>query len=155
MAPRTGDKGAGDADAPPFTIVVPFRDTPRERKFAERSIPSAIALGPDELVVGIDGAGEGTGGDGDGDGDDALAAFISALCERHGHAGRLSVVRAARSPEWRFQLANVIWHCYRASRNDVALSFDKTLCCAARSCAGPAWSAGTAWQPPPSSPSAC
>lgn len=32
--------------------------------------------------------------------------------------------RAESSPEWRFQLANVIWHCYKASRNDAALSFD-------------------------------
>ena len=58
MAPRTGDDDGG---TPPFTIVVAFRDTPRERAFAEKSIPSAIALGPDELVVGIDGAGEGGG----------------------------------------------------------------------------------------------
>ena len=32
--------------------------------------------------------------------------------------------RAESSPKWRFQLANVIWHCYKASRNDAALSFD-------------------------------
>lgn len=94
-----------------------FRDTPRERTFAEKSIPSAIALGPDELIVGIDGDDKATGGDG-------LAAFVSSLCGRHGYAGRLSVVSVERSPEWRFQLANVIWHCYKASRNDAALSFD-------------------------------
>lgn len=39
---------------PPFGIVRPLRDTPRERRFAERSVPLAIELGPDELVVGID-----------------------------------------------------------------------------------------------------
>ena len=98
-----------------------FRDTPRERRFAEKSLPSAIALGPDEIVVGIDGD-EGGGGGGDGKG--GLAEFVSSLCERHGYAGRLSVVRVQRSPEWGFQLANVIWHCYKASRNDAVLSFD-------------------------------
>ena len=99
-------------DTPPFGIVVAFRDTPRERAFAEKSLPSAIALDPDELVVGIDG------------GDGGLADFASSLCKRHGFAGRLSFVSVERSPEWRFHLANVIWHCYKASRNDAVLSFD-------------------------------
>ena len=109
------DGGGGDCGTPPFGIVVAFRDTPREREFAEKSLPSAIALGPDELIVGIDG----------GDGDGALVDFVTSLCERHGLGeGRLSFVRVARSPEWRFHLANVIWHCYKASGNDVVLSFD-------------------------------
>ena len=107
------DRDDGGCDMPPFGIVVAFRDSPRERVFAEKSIPSAIALGPDELIVGIDSG----GGDG-------LADFVSQLCERHGFAGRLSFVRVARSAEWRFHLANVIWHCYKASRNDAVLSFD-------------------------------
>ena len=106
------DDGGGGA-APPFGIVVAFRDTPREREFAEKSLPSAIALDPDELIVGID------GGD-----DNGLADFTSSLCERHGLAGRLSIVRVERSSDWRFHLANVIWHCYKASRNDAVLSFN-------------------------------
>ena len=101
-----------------------FRDTPRERTFAEKSIPSAIALGPDELVVGIDGDGGAGAGNGGDTGRDGLAEFVTSLCERHAYAGRLSVVRVERSPEWGFQLANVIWHCYKASRNDAVLSFD-------------------------------
>lgn len=113
-----GARGDSDRATTPFGIVVAFRDTPRERTFAEKSIPSAIALGPDELVVGID-ADEG------GDKGDSLDAFVTSLCERHGLAAdRLSVVRVARSPEWRFQLANVIWHCYKASRNDAVLAYD-------------------------------
>ena len=117
MASDAGGGNDGGGGTPPFGIVVAFRDTPRERTFAERSIPSAIALAPDELVVGIDGE-EG------GDGRDGLAGFVSSLCGRHAYAGRLSVVRVERSAEWGFQLANVIWHCYKASRNDAVLSFD-------------------------------
>ena len=112
MSKDDGGGGSG-GDMPPFGIVVAFRDTPREREFAEKSIPSAIALGPDELIVGID------SGDGDG-----LVDFTSSLCKRHGLAGRLLFVPVKRSPEWRFHLANVIWHCYKASRNDAVLSFD-------------------------------
>ena len=110
MTDKDGSGGGGDM--PPFGIVVPFRGTKREREFAEKSIPSAIALGPDELVVGID------------VGSDDLADYTSSLCERHGFAGRLSFVRVARSTEWRFHLANVMWHCYKASRNDAVLSFN-------------------------------
>ena len=82
--------------------MLPFRDTPRERRFAERSVPSALALGPDEFVVGID----------DGGGADEAARFVGSLC-----AG-------ARSPGWRFQLANAVWSRYEASRNDNVLVFD-------------------------------
>ena len=37
-----------------YTTVILFRDTPAERKFALRSIPAAIALKPDELIIGVD-----------------------------------------------------------------------------------------------------
>ena len=35
-----------------FSIVVPFRDTPSEREFAKKSIPSAVRLKPNEIIVG-------------------------------------------------------------------------------------------------------
>ena len=112
---RPPSKGAAPAGGPPpFGIVLPFRDTPRERRFAERSVPSAIALGPDELIVGIDG-GAGAG---------EAARFVESLCERHALAGRLSIVRAERSAGWKFQLAHVIWSCYTASSSDNVLVFD-------------------------------
>ena len=37
-----------------FAVVVPFLDTPRGRAFASRSLPSAAALGPVEIIVGAD-----------------------------------------------------------------------------------------------------
>ena len=96
-----------------FGIVVPFRDTPRERAFAEKSLPSAIALDPDEMVVGVDAAGG-----------DAAARFVGEVCGRHKFGGALTFARVERSDEWRFHLAHVIWQCYKASRNDTVLAFD-------------------------------
>ena len=96
-----------------FSIVIPFRDTPRERAFAEKSLPSAVALGPDEIVVGVDRTD-----------DDAPARFVEGVCRRHKFGGALTITRVGRSDAWRFHLANVIWHCYKASRNDTVLVFD-------------------------------
>ena len=105
--------GGGDGSPRRFSIVVPFRDTPRERAFAEKSLPSAVALGPDEIVVGVDRTD-----------DDAAARFVEEVCRRHGFGGALTVARVERSDAWRFHLASVVWHCYKASRNDTVLVFD-------------------------------
>ena len=91
---------------------MPFRDTPRERKFAEKSIPSAIALKPDELVIGLDAPA-----------DDSLMRFIRDVCDERSFKN-LRLVQVERSAEWEFQLANIIWHCYEACRNDTILAFD-------------------------------
>lgn len=88
-----------------------MRDTPRERKFAKKAIPSAIALNPSEMVVGID----------DGPGAADLSEYIRSQA---GGFTNLRIVSVPRSPEWRFTLANVIWHCYKACNNDRVLVFD-------------------------------
>ena len=95
-----------------FSIVMPFRDTPRERKFAEKSIPSAIALGPDELIIGVDAPAH-----------ESLLSLISDLCSKYGFS-KYRALQVPRSKEWRFQLANIIWHCYKESRHDRILAFD-------------------------------
>lgn len=94
-----------------FSIVMAMRDTPREREFAKKSIPSAIALNPSEMIVGIDGD----------PGADELTDYIQSLA---GDFNGLRVVSIPRSGEWRFSLANVIWHCYKACNNDAVLVFD-------------------------------
>lgn len=91
---------------------MPFRDTPREREFAKKSIPSAIRLNPDEFVVGVDAPA-----------DDSLTDMIREICDAESF-GRLRIIPVERSPEWKFQLANTIWHCYKACRNDAILAFD-------------------------------
>ena len=52
-----------------FGIVMPMRDTPREREFATKSVPSAIALRPSEMMMGID----------DGHGADGLEEYLRSL----------------------------------------------------------------------------
>ena len=37
-----------------FSIVVPLRDTPKERNFARKSLSSAVKLKPSEIVIGMD-----------------------------------------------------------------------------------------------------
>lgn len=94
-----------------FSVVVAMRDTPREREFAKKAIPSAIALNPSELVVGID--------------DDPDAADLTEyIRSQTGGFTNLRIVRVPRSSEWRFPLANVIWHCYKACSNNHMLVFD-------------------------------
>lgn len=95
-----------------FSIVMAFRDTPRERKFAEKSIPSAIALGPDDLLIGVDEPA-----------DESLLALISRLCAEQSFTN-YRILPVPKSDKWRLQLANVIWHCYLECRNDRILAFD-------------------------------
>lgn len=95
----------------PFSIVMPARDTPREREFAKKSVPSALALGPSEVVVGID---EGP------DADD----FEDHIRSQAGGLAGLRVVRVPKSDKWKFSLANTIWHCYKECNHDAVLAFD-------------------------------
>ena len=95
-----------------FSIVMPFRDTPRERKFAEKSIPSAIALEPDEFLIGVDEPA-----------DESFLALISRLCAKQSFTN-YRILSVPKSDKWRFQLANIIWHCYQECRNDRILAFD-------------------------------
>lgn len=109
-APETaaGPSGNGTAE---FSVVMPMRDTPREREFAKLSIPSAVALKPSEMVVGID----------DGPRAGGLEEYVLSL---GGGFKGLRVVRVPRSDEWQFPLSNAIWNCYKSCRYDAALVFD-------------------------------
>ena len=91
-----------------FSIILPFRDTPLERKFAEQSLPSAVALNPDELVIGVDSPA-----------DQSFIDLILRLCQP---LKDVNIVQVPRSDEWNFQLANVLWRCFKECRNDVVLA---------------------------------
>ncbi len=95
-----------------FSTVIPFRDTPIEREFAKTSIPSAIRLNPDELVIGVDEPA-----------DESFLDYIRDLCNKESYAN-FKIVRVEHSDQWSFQLANVIWHCYNACKNDKILATD-------------------------------
>ena len=95
----------------PFTVVVPFRDTSGGREFAARSLPSAAALGPDEIVVGVDAPAA-----------PDLAGFLDGVRRESGHAAvPLRAVEVERSPEWRLHPAHVVHECLGECRTDIAL----------------------------------
>ena len=98
----------------PFSIVVPFRDTPREREFASRSLPAAAALGPDEIVVGVD---------------SPPAADLGAFLEGAAGGGRAGphacrVVPVPASREWAMHPAHVVHECFCSCRTETALLFN-------------------------------
>ena len=88
-----------------------FRDTPKERKFALRSIPSAIRLGPEELVVGIDEPVR-----------DDFPGYITGICEKNGFEN-VRLIGVPNIRDWNLQLAHTLWECYRACRYDKILGF--------------------------------
>ncbi len=92
-----------------FSVVIPFKDSPQERIFAAKSIPAAIALKPDELVIGVDSPAS-----------EELLGFVKGLAERESFDG-LRVVEVSRSAGWKFHLACVIWECYAECHNDAIL----------------------------------
>ena len=98
-------------DTKKFSIILCFRDTPRERKLAQRSIPSAIRLGPAELVVGIDEPAR-----------DGFPEYITGICEKNGF-GNVRIVRVPNTDDWNFQLAHTLWECYCACTYDKVLGF--------------------------------
>ena len=95
----------------PFSITMCFRDTPRERRFALRSIPSVIRLDPTEFVIGIDEPVR-----------DDFPGYITGICEKNGF-DRLRLVRVPDTPDWNFKMAHTLWECYRACRYDKILGF--------------------------------
>ena len=101
----------GEAAAP-FTVVVPFRDTPRGREFAARFLPSAAALGPAEILVGVDSPA-----------DPGLAGFLAGAAGEGGEARARLVrpVEVERSPGWKMHPARVVDECFGRCGTDVAL----------------------------------
>lgn len=105
--PRPGEGGKGRAK--PFSVVVPFRDTPRERAFAERSLPSAAALCPDEIVVGVD---------------SPPAAGLGGFLARAAAPAPCRIVAVARSDEWAMHPAHVVHECLGRCSTGTALLYN-------------------------------
>lgn len=98
----------------PFTVVVPFLDTPGGRAFASRSLPSAASLEPDEILVGVDAPAA-----------PDLAGFLAgAAAPRGGRGTPLRTVKVERSREWRLHPARVVHECLGECRTDVALLYN-------------------------------
>ena len=95
-----------------FSIVMPFRDTSRERKFTEKSTPAAIKLNPSEIVIGVDAPTAGS-----------FLDHIHNICKQESF-DRIKIMGVHQSNKWNFQLANVIWHCYKVCSYDIILASD-------------------------------
>ena len=92
-------------------MMVALRDTPQEREFAELSLPAAMRLKPDELVVGVDAPVS-----------NSLVSHIRNLCD-----DAVRIIPVPKSDAWEFQQAHVHWHLYRGCRHDRILLFDIDL----------------------------
>ena len=87
-----------------FSVIVPFRDTEREKDFARESIPSMIGLGPDEIVIGMDSPVA-----------EATMKFLRDLFSRWNYED-YRVVEVPQSDDWGFHAAHVVWECYKSCR---------------------------------------
>lgn len=94
----------------PFSAIVLFRDTPKERQYAHKSIPSIVALGPDEIVVGAD---EDCGADFD--------QFVASIFQESGYA-RYRILHVPRDRAWRLHAAHVLWECFGEAKNRVVFA---------------------------------
>ena len=109
------------ADAPPspapprkpFTVVVPFLDTPSGRAFAAKSLPSAASLEPDEILVGIDAPAA-----------PDLPDFLAGAASISDTTPPLRTVQVERSPKWRLHPARVVHRCLEECRTDTALLYN-------------------------------
>lgn len=110
-----GAKSGKAGGTKPFSIVVPFRDTPREREFARVSLPSAAALGPDEIVIGVDSPPRSD-----------LEPFLK---EAAGPAALCRVVPVPASNDWAMHPAHVVHECFGRCSAETALLYniDTTL----------------------------
>ena len=97
----------------PFTVVVPFLDTPRGRTFAARSLPSAASLEPDEILVGIDAPAT-----------PDLPDFLTGAASISDTAPPLRTIQVERSPKWRLHPARVVHRCLEECRTDTALLYN-------------------------------
>ena len=131
-----------------FSLIILFRDTEKEREFAKKSLPSALALEPDELIIGID--------------DPPKPDFIDyiysvfkqddtniktkntrvdkstkqqnnsslkviteqKLDSRHPLLERVKIIKVPRSNEWNLHLAHVHYKILQQCKNDYVYCFD-------------------------------
>ena len=94
----------------PFSAIVLFRDTPKERTYARKSIPSIVALGPDEILVGVD----------DTRGDD-FDEFVAGMFQKAGYP-KYRILPVPHDNSWRLHAAHVMWECYKAAKNKAAFA---------------------------------
>ncbi len=95
-----------------FTVILAIRGTEKEEKFYKRSIKSAVALHPDEIIIAVD--------------DPFPHHWLLKVRYVFQDLDFLNfrIIQVEKSTEWKFQLAKVVWEVYKASKNDCIYHFD-------------------------------
>ncbi len=93
-----------------FSLIVAIRDTPRERRFVERSLRAAVALRPTETIIGVD---KPT--------DSGFLDIIETASSGHANA---HTVKVERSGEWKMRLAHVLHECIKAASHEKILLYN-------------------------------
>ena len=96
----------------PFTIVLPIKGTDEEFKFMEKSIPSAVKLNPDQILFGLDYPLKSD-----------IVTKIDRLMNKYTFSNYL-IIQVKNDGTWGSQLSNVMLNLYKASKNDIILTFD-------------------------------
>lgn len=95
-----------------WTCVLPVRDTDEEYGFLLKALPSALKLNPNEMIVGIDAPAS-----------ERLVNRIKKIQSQYSYSN-LRVLSVEKTPDWNFQLANIMWHAYESAQYNKILSFD-------------------------------
>lgn len=97
-----------------FTVILPIKGTEQELKFLEKSIKSAYALNPGELILAMDNPP-----------DPFLLAKLDQISQKnHDYRGITKRIFIDKDPEWNMQLAKVVWTVYRQAKHDKIYHFD-------------------------------
>ena len=93
-----------------FSLVVAIRDTPQERKFAQRSLLAAGRLRPTETIIGLD--------------DPPSQDFLEVINAASSQHPKPRIIHVARSSEWNMHLAHVIDECYQTTSCERILTYN-------------------------------
>ena len=90
-----------------FTFIIPFAGATKEIELAKKTIPKMIKLEPSEIIFGIDD-----------DLDVKIIDKIDTICKSK-HYTSYRYIKVKSDPNWKFQLAHVLWSCMNKSSNDI------------------------------------
>ena len=93
-----------------FSLVVAIRDTPQERKFAQRSLLAARKLQPTETIIGLD--------------DPPNQDFLEVIDAASAQHPKPRIIHVAHSSKWNMHLAHVIDECYQTASCERILTYN-------------------------------
>ena len=95
-----------------FTVMLAIKGTEKEEEFYQRSIQSAIALKPNEIIIAMDAPVP-----------EIWMKRIVLEFELEQYEN-FRIIAVEKDSRWNFQLAHVVWVCYREAKYDYIYHFD-------------------------------